>query len=221
MSKKTKFGVGEPVLPRKRRAPTRLDQNSSNSYCDESPKEMYRRIYYEIADKLKGEIERRYSSPAFALYTNVELILRKAATGESIPPEILSEVFEHFGDDLQRDELTTELGMLKNAMVGAAYSIDNMKEKIRKYQELFPQISRLLQLLLVMPATSATSERSFSSLRHIKTYLKTYLRTTMRQDRLNHLMMLYIHKDRKVSITDAMKEFVLSNDERKCIFGNI
>ena len=217
MSKKTKFGVGEPVLPRKRRAPTRLDQNSSNSYYDESPKEMYRRIYYEIADKLKGEIERRYSSPAFALYTNVELILRKAATGESIPPEVLSEVFEHFGDDLQRDELTTELGMLKNAMVGAAYSIDNMKEKIRKYQELFPQISRLLQLLLVMPATSATSERSFSSLRHIK----TYLRTTMRQDRLNHLMMLYIHKDRKVSITDAMKEFVLSNDERKCIFGNI
>ena len=217
MSKKTKFGVGEPVLPRTRRAPTRLDQNSSNSYYDESPKEMYRRIYYEIADKLKGEIERRYSSPAFALYTNVELILRKAATGESIPPEVLSEVFEHFGDDLQRDELTTELGMLKNAMVGAAYSIDNMKEKIRKYQELFPQISRLLQLLLVMPATSATSERSFSSLRHIK----TYLRTTMRQDRLNHLMMLYIHKDRKVSITDAMKEFVLSNDERKCIFGNI
>ena len=193
MSKKTKFG--EPVLPRKRRAPTRLDQNSSNSYYDESPKEMYRRIYYEIADKLKGEIERRYSSPAFALYTNVELILRKAATGESIPPEVLSEVFEHFGDDLQRDELTTELGMLKNAMVGAAYSIDNMKEKIRKYQELFPQISRLLQLLLVMPATSATSERSFSSLRHIK----TYLRTTMRQDRLNHLMMLYIHKDRKVN----------------------
>ena len=136
---------------------------------------------------------------------------------ESIPPKVLSEVFEHFGDDLQRDELTTELSMIKNAMNGATYSIDNMKESIRKYQELFPQTSRLLQLLLVMPATSATSERSFSSLRHIK----TYLRTTMRQDRLNHLMMLYIHKNRNVSITDAMKEFVLSNDERKCIFGNI
>ena len=63
-----------------------------------------------------------------------------------------------------------------------------------------------------MPATSATSELSFSSLRHIE----TYLRTTMRQDRLNHLMMLYIHKDRKVNV---MKEFVLCNDERKYIFG--
>ena len=77
MSKKTKFGFGEPVLSRKRRAPTRLDQNSSNIfYYDESPKDMYQRVYYEIVDKLKGEIKCRYSSPAFALYTNVELINR-------------------------------------------------------------------------------------------------------------------------------------------------
>lgn len=178
---------------------------------------MYRRVYFEIADKLKGEIERRYNSPTFALYTKVELILKKAATGESIPPEVLSEVLQHFGDDLQRDELTTELGMLKNVLVGNEYTIDNMKEKLLKYQELFPQTSRLVQLLLVMPATSATSERSFSSLRHIK----TYLRTAMKQERLNHLMMLHIHKHRKINITDAMGEFVLCHDERKCIFGKI
>ena len=55
MSKKTKFGVGEPVLLRKRRAPTCLDKNSSNSYYDESPKYMYQRVYYKIVDKLKGE----------------------------------------------------------------------------------------------------------------------------------------------------------------------
>ena len=104
------------------------------------------------------------------IYIHVVCVFWKAATGQSIPPEVLSEVFEHFGDDLQRDELTTELSMIKNAMNGATYSIDNMKENIRKYQELFPQTSRLLQLLLVMPTTSATSEQSFSSLRNIKTY---------------------------------------------------
>ena len=42
----------------------------------------------------------------------------------------------------------------------------------------------VMKLLLVMPATNATSERSFSALRRIK----TYLRTTMTQQRLNHLM---------------------------------
>ena len=49
----------------------------------------------------------------------------------------------------------------------------------------------LHQLLLVVPATSVTSERSFSSLR----LLKTFFRTMMSQSRLNHLMLLYVHKD--------------------------
>ena len=43
-----------------------------------------------------------------------------------------------------------------------------------------------------MPATNATSERSFSALRHVK----TYLRATMGQEHLNYLMLLHGHKDR-------------------------
>ena len=66
-----------------------------------------------------------------------------------------------------------------------------------------------------MPATSATSERSFSSLRLVK----SYLRTTMKQKRLNHLLLLHIHKDRQIDLLAAMREFVLLNDERFRIFG--
>ena len=40
-------------------------------------------------------------------------------------------------------------------------------------REQFPGIMKLLQLLLVVPATSATAERSFSMLRRIKTYLRS------------------------------------------------
>ena len=42
-----------------------------------------------------------------------------------------------------------------------------------------------------MPATNATSERSFSALR----CLKNYLRTIISQEKLNSLMLLYVHKD--------------------------
>ena len=115
---------------------------------------MYQRIYFEILDKLKGEIESRYSSPTFSFYSKVELVLKNAATGKSVPPDILLQVTEHFGDDLQAAELTTELSMLKNTMLGITYSLEHLKERLRNYQELFPQTSRLLQLLLVMPATS-------------------------------------------------------------------
>ena len=47
-------------------------------------------------------------------------------------------------------------------------------------------VVRLFQLLVILPATNATSERSFSALRRIK----SYLRCTMSQARLNHLMIL-------------------------------
>ena len=50
--------------------------------------------------------------------------------------------------------------------------------------------------MYVLPATTATAERSFSSLRR----LKTYLRTTMSSQRLNHLMILHVHKDSTESL---------------------
>lgn len=42
-----------------------------------------------------------------------------------------------------------------------------------------------------MLAMNATSESSFSALRRVK----TYLRATMTQERLNHIMVLHVHKD--------------------------
>ena len=54
---------------------------------------------------------------------------------------------------------------------------------------LMSQVWRLLQLILVMPATSATSERSFSALPPVK----NYLRATMLQERLNYVVLLHVH----------------------------
>ena len=94
-----------------------------------------------------------------------------------------------------------------------SFTYKEFKEKIILYKSIFSLTSRLLQLLLVMPATSATAERSFSSLRHVKTYLRT-----MKQERLNHLM-IYIHQDRKIDIEEAMNEFILFNNECMRVFG--
>jgi hypothetical protein len=61
---------------------------------------------------------------------------------------------------------------------------------------LLSEVFRLAKLILVCPATNATSERSFSALRRAKIYLQN----TMTQKRVNHIMMLHVHKDR----TDAL-----------------
>ena len=68
-----------------------------------------------------------------------------------------------------------------------------------------------------MPAMNATSERSFSAMRRIK----TYLRSTMSQERLNNVTLLHCHKD----ITDSLdllavaNEFVKLSSHRLSIFG--
>ena len=61
----------------------------------------------------------------------------------------------------------------------------------------------------MMSATNAGSERSFSAVRRIK----SYLRSTMSQQRLNHLMLLHVHKDR----TDGLDLVDVAND---LIFGS-
>ena len=69
---------------------------------------------------------------------------------------------------------------------------DNICETLQQANDkLYPNICSLLKLLLVIPVTTASVERGNSSLK----YVKSELRTTMTQDRLNALILLFIHKD--------------------------
>ena len=75
----------------------------------------------------------------------------------------------------------------------------------------------MIKLVIVMPATNAVSERSFSATRHLYTYLKT----NMGSSRLNNVMVLHIHKTRldKPSMVDVANDFVFESDHRKTLFG--
>ena len=177
LAKATEFDCEEPVLPRRRRAPKRIDEATSTTHFDATPEDMYHRYYFEILDTLTGEIECRFESSSFTFYAKVESILEGAAVGKDIPTEDVKEIIQHFKEDLVESDLLTELKMLKNVYCEKSFTYKEFKEKMALCRSIFPQTCRLLQLLLVMPATSATAERSFSSLRHVK----TYLRTTMKQ----------------------------------------
>jgi hypothetical protein len=63
-------------------------------------------------------------------------------------------------------------------------------------------MSTVLLILYTMPASTATTERSFSVLRR----LKTYLRTTMLQDSLTSLAVLYC-------ICTEILTLIIQNDE--------
>ena len=59
---------------------------------------------------------------------------------------------------------------------------------------MFPNIVRILSIIFTTPATSAIIERANSVLR----YIKNDFRSTMSEDRINALLLLYVHSDIKL-----------------------
>ena len=88
-------------------------------------------------------------------------------------------------------------------------------------KQLFCEVEKLLRLLLVLRVSSCEAERSFSSLRR----LKTYLRSTMTQQRLNSVAVLHVglhqRKLMSVSLDDILKDFISLNSQRMQTFGTM
>ena len=70
--------------------------------------------------------------------------------------------------------------------------------------DCYPNVSVAYRILLTVPVTVASAERSFSKLK----LLKNYLRSTMSQERLNGLAMCCIEKN----ILDDIDLDVIIND---------
>ena len=86
-------------------------------------------------------------------------------------------------------------------------------------QDLFPVLKEYVKLPLVNPASSATAERSFSSLRR----LKTWLGNSMCQMRLNSCVVCSAHVEAldNTDITKLAAYFVSRVDTRENIFSKV
>ena len=82
---------------------------------------------------------------------------------------------------------------------------------------LYSTIGRMLLTLLTMPVSAAASERSFSAMRRIKTYLLS----TMKNERLSSIGILHIHRSNSVNIEGIIDEFAgAANRTLAFVFNN-
>jgi hypothetical protein len=82
--------------------------------------------------------------------------------------------------------------------------------------DCYPNVSIAYRILLTIPITVASVERSFSKLK----LLKNYLRSTMTQERLNGLATCSIEKDvlTNVDLNIVFNDFASKNARRNCLF---
>jgi hypothetical protein len=119
--------------------------------------------------------------------------------------------------DVDGLQLHQELTVL-SYMIPAENSPENVLNFICKNRlmENFPNTVVTLRILLTLPITVASGERSFSKL------IKNYLRSSISQDRLVGLAMISIEYDMltKIDCESIIKDFA-ETKARKVIFSNV
>lgn len=96
--------------------------------------------------------------------------------------------------------------------------LSSFEKRLKYFEEkalenAFLNLQKLYRLYLTIPVTSASAERSFSTLRQ----LKTYLRTTMTDTRVSNLGILQIEKAQEISIASVIEKYA-STKNRKLQF---
>ena len=213
--------IKEPKLPKQKKTPKRFD-DGAESHVYSTPKDLFRHHYFDVRDLIIGEITNRFDQPTFAFIQNVEKLFIDAANGHevNIPPEIR----KCYENDVDFDRLKQQLQSLPD-LCSNFFKVTNVDTIVqvlvesdsRAIRSLFSEVTKLLKLYLTVPITSSTSERSFSALRQIK----TYLRNTMGQERMNHAITCFVHGDRTSAVDcfEVAKEFAGANDSRVKFFG--
>eukprot|EP00102_Acyrthosiphon_pisum_P026572 XP_016663782.1 PREDICTED: 52 kDa repressor of the inhibitor of the protein kinase-like [Acyrthosiphon pisum] len=74
---------------------------------------------------------------------------------------------------------------------------------------IFPNIFTLLKILCTLPVSTATPERTFSSLKRVK----TYLRNCMKEDRLNGLVLLSYYRNIEITPEEVLDELAKKKEK--------
>ena len=119
--------------------------------------------------------------------------------------------------DIDAKYLFIELQILQQMLPSEAYATNKPWTSIKimeftKKMDMFPNVMIAYRILLTVPVTVVSAERSFSKLK----LLKSYLRTTMTQDRLNGLAILSIERNMlgSVDYEQIIDDFASRNARR-------
>ena len=164
-------------------------------------------------------INDQFDQPGYKMYSGLETLLVKGCKQLDYQHE-LDLVKSLYDKDLNYQNLEIQFQTIASS-VKDDLSLDGIVSYLKTLsstaRSIYSEIVTLVELILVMPATNATSERTFSALH----WIKSYLRTTMSQQRLNYLMVHFIHRDSldEMDLEEVADEFISAKDTRLKIFA--
>ena len=168
-----------------------------------------RLVYFAVIDKFIGELKLRFNDSKNILLA-IAACCPKATNFLDLVT--LKPLIEQYSLDLCK--LENELPVAKAAISNAKESdkmelqeITDLVQFLIPMRVAFTELLKLLQLALTIPVTTASCERSFSSLKRIK----SYLRSRMGQERLSFLAVLAIEREADIDLDKVIDIFAQKN----------
>ena len=143
-------------------------------------------MYYDGLDRVVNEINERFSSAKSVVLMSLgDVVANASPTDNSF--EVVAEFYQLDKENLKVEKQWYQtLTTVKDKSATPCQIAEEMQ--LKNLNQLLPQFWKAVQILATTPVTSCLSERSFSSLRR----LKTYLRNTMSSGRVSNLAVINI-----------------------------
>ena len=149
----SKIDVSPPALPRRRKAPRRLEVGEGAPEYAATVEDHYRRIYCEVIDILLAAIQERFAQKGFQVLKKLETLVV-----DNCPSvEILHEVAEFYGSDFHHERLKSQLNVLHSQETNEPLSnlqsvVSHLRGLNDVEKEFYSEIIKVVKLILVIPA---------------------------------------------------------------------
>ncbi len=202
------FGL-EPITVSRQRKPPKHFASSADAHTSSSSADFYRPVFFELIDHAVQQLKARFAGEGLTKYQAIENVLLSGEIGKALDEYTF----------LDATDLRLQLPQFRRRrpVKSVLEAVNCFREMVPEVRGEYSEVEKLVRLLLVCPASSAAAERSFSSLRR----LKTWLRSTMTQKRLNSVAVCHIHKSYldALDLESLLHEFIIKCENRITLFG--
>lgn len=199
----------DPSIPRR----AGRQQHRENVEAD-TPSAYWRRaVYFPFLDHLVSELNELLVKPLPGFQAQY-LIPGKL---QDLSEKCVEDIYNYYGDEMHMtlDEFKREVTRWRHRW---PITEDDPPQTLVETldfadPELYPRIYVAVKTLLTYPVSTCVAERSFSSMKR----LKTPLRNTTSEDRLSwlsSLSVLHIHKHKELDVNEVISEFARRKNRR-------
>jgi hypothetical protein len=212
----------EPIFRTKRKSKRKKqydEQDDEDEEIQRSALDDFRRDYFIVMiDAAIASLTSRFDqmkafNEVFGFLFNSENLKSLDEADLWLRCKIFVDKFSHDNSsDVEINDFFQELKVLQVVLPDSMMSASEILKFI-KDADCYPNVSIAYRILLTVPVTVSSAERSFSKLK----LLKNYLRSTMSQERLNGLAMCTIERDilDSIDLSTVLDDFASRNAGRQ------